>query len=67
MLKGSDQVLRYSIDKTTVELLYLPVPSAHKVPVKSFIDTVIWRMGDGLSGMVIVWPARSGCTCRPPA
>jgi AAA family ATP:ADP antiporter len=53
-LKGSDQVLRYSIDKTTVELLYLPVPSSHKVAVKSFIDTVIWRMGDGLSGIVIL-------------
>src|SRR6185295_14374884 len=31
-----------------------PVPSAQKVPVKSFIDSVIWRMGDGLSGMVIL-------------
>lgn len=54
VLKGSDQVLRYSIDKTTVELLYLPVPQGHKVQVKSFIDTVVWRLGDGLSGIVIV-------------
>jgi AAA family ATP:ADP antiporter len=54
LLKGSDQVLRYSIDKTTVELLYLPVPSAHKSQVKSFIDTVVWRLGDGLSGILIV-------------
>jgi AAA family ATP:ADP antiporter len=34
-LKASDQVLRYSIDKTSVELLYLPVPSGQKVQVKS--------------------------------
>jgi len=54
LLKGSDQVLRYSIDKTTVELLYLPVPAAHKSQVKSFIDTVVWRLGDGLSGVMIV-------------
>ena len=54
VLKGSDQVLRYSIDKTTVELLYLPVPSGQKVQVKSFIDTVIWRLGDGLSGIVVL-------------
>ena len=27
-LKASDQVLRYSIDKATVELLYLPVPAS---------------------------------------
>jgi AAA family ATP:ADP antiporter len=53
-LKGSDQVLRYSIDKTTVELLYLPVPSGQKVQVKAFIDTVIWRLGDGLSGIAVL-------------
>ena len=45
-LKASDQVLRYSIDKATVELLYLPVPAAHTFRVKSFIDTVVYRFGD---------------------
>ncbi len=64
-LKGSDQVLRYSIDKSTVELLYLPVPASVKIQVKSFIDTVIWRLGDGLAGVVVLifatywhWSAR---------
>ena len=47
-LKASDQVLRYSIDKATVELLYLPVPSDLTFRVKSFIDTVVYRMGDAL-------------------
>lgn len=54
ILRGSDQVLRYSIDKTTVELLYLPVPAGQKVQVKSFIDTVIWRAGDGLGALLIL-------------
>lgn len=54
IMKGSDQVLRYSVDKSTVELLYLPVPSEIKVQVKSFIDTVIWRFGDGLSGLALL-------------
>lgn len=54
VLRGSDQVLRYSIDKTTVELLYLPVPAGQKVQVKSFIDTVIWRAGDGLGALLIL-------------
>jgi AAA family ATP:ADP antiporter len=54
LLRGSDQVLRYSLDKTSVELLYLPVPAAHKVPVKSFIDTVVWRVGDGLSAVLVL-------------
>jgi ATP:ADP antiporter, AAA family len=53
-LKGNDQVLRYSIDKSTVELLYLPLPSATKLHAKWFIDTVIWRMGDGLAGLTVL-------------
>jgi AAA family ATP:ADP antiporter len=53
-LKGSDQVLRYSIDKSTVELLYLPLPGAVKLQTKWFIDTVIWRMGDGLAGLTVL-------------
>ncbi|MGH9649752.1 MAG: Npt1/Npt2 family nucleotide transporter, partial [Terriglobales bacterium] len=53
-LKGSDQVLRYSIDKSSVELLYLPLPPKVKLQVKSFIDTVIWRLGDGLAGLTVL-------------
>jgi AAA family ATP:ADP antiporter len=64
-LKGGDQVLRYSVDKSTTELLYLPIPAGVKLQVKWFIDTVIWRLGDGLSGLAVLifatslhWPAR---------
>jgi AAA family ATP:ADP antiporter len=53
-LKGSDQVLRYSLDKATVELLYLPVPAAITFRVKSFIDTVVYRVGDALGGLSIL-------------
>jgi AAA family ATP:ADP antiporter len=53
-LKASDQVLRYSIDKATVELLYLPVPSAHTFRVKSFIDTVVYRLGDATGGLIVL-------------
>jgi AAA family ATP:ADP antiporter len=53
-LKGNDQVLRYSIDKSTVELLYLPLPTTVKLQAKWFIDTVIWRMGDGLAGITVL-------------
>lgn len=54
MLRASDQVLRYSIDKATVELLYLPVPAGQVFGVKSFIDTVVYRMGDGFGGLLIL-------------
>lgn len=53
-LKASDQVLRYSIDKATVELLYLPVPANVTFRVKSFIDTVVYRVGDALGGAAIL-------------
>ncbi len=53
-LKASDQVLRYSIDKATVELLYLPVSSAHTFRVKSFIDTVVYRAGDATGGVLVL-------------
>jgi len=56
-LKGFDQVFRYSVDKSSVELLYLPVPAELKIEAKSFIDTVIWRMGDGLAGIAVLLSA----------
>jgi AAA family ATP:ADP antiporter len=54
LLRGSDQILRYSLDKPAVELLYLPVPASIKVQVKTLIDTVIWRIGDGLAGIFLL-------------
>src|SRR5260370_29259776 len=53
-LKGCDQVLRYSVDRSTAELLYLPIAARVKLQVKWFIDTVIWRIGDGLSGVIVL-------------
>jgi AAA family ATP:ADP antiporter len=53
-LKGSDQVLRYSIDRSTIELLYLPLPQYARIQAKWFIDTVVWRLGDGLAGLVVL-------------
>ena len=53
-LKASDQVLRYSIDKATVELLYLPVPASETFRVKSFIDTVVYRVGDASGGLLVL-------------
>jgi AAA family ATP:ADP antiporter len=54
LLRGTDWVWRHSIDKSSVELLYLPLPSRVKFQVKWFIDTVIWRMGTGLGGVTVL-------------
>ncbi len=53
ILRGSHYLLRYSVDKSSAELLYLPVPSQVKSQVKSFIDTFIWRVADGVAGVVL--------------
>jgi ATP/ADP translocase len=65
LLKGGDSVVRYSLDKSSVELLYLPIPPELKLQAKSTIDTVIWRLGDGLAGFALAiftdqlhWSAR---------
>jgi ATP:ADP antiporter, AAA family len=65
LLRGSDFVWRYSIDKSAVELLYLPLPARLKFQVKWFIDTVIWRMGDGIAGVTtLFFAAHLGLTPR---
>ena len=55
VLKGSQGLLRYSVDKSTTELLYLPVsPPAVKGQIKSFIDVFVWRIADGLGGLALL-------------
>jgi AAA family ATP:ADP antiporter len=54
LLKGGDQALRYSIDRSTVELLYLPVPARQMAHAKALIDTVIWRAGDAVGALLVL-------------
>jgi AAA family ATP:ADP antiporter len=54
LLRGSDQVIRYSIDKSTVELLYLPIPPRQLTRAKALIDTLVQRSGDGLGAALLV-------------
>ena len=62
-LRGGDQVLRYSVWQSTTELLYLPLPSRGKLRAKWFIDTVVWRLGDGLAAVVVlIFAAQLGWT-----
>jgi len=55
LLRGADWVGRHSIDKSSVELLYLPLPNRVKFQVKWFIDTVVWRMGSGLAAVTVLF------------
>ncbi|HEV8384024.1 MAG TPA: Npt1/Npt2 family nucleotide transporter, partial [Candidatus Acidoferrales bacterium] len=53
-LRCGINVFQYSIDKPSVELLYLPVAANIKNQVKSFVDTVVWRFGDGLAAVGVL-------------
>ncbi len=55
ILKGSHNLLRFSLDKSSTELLYLPVaPPQIKSQIKSFIDGFIWRTADGVAGVALL-------------
>ena len=59
LLRASDQVLRYSIDKATVELLYLPVPAA-----QTFVREVVHRHRGLSHGRWAGWRHRPGLRDR---
>ena len=56
-------MLRHSLDKSAVELLYLPVPQNIKTPVKSFIDTVVFQVGNAAAGAL--WLGSHAIFSRP--
>lgn len=55
ILRGNHYLLRYSLDQSSRELLYLPIAAEVKSQVKSFIDTFIWRSADGVAGLVLLF------------
>lgn len=64
-LKGSHSLLRFSVDKSSTELLYLPVsPPEIKNQIKPFIDGFVWRAADGIAGLVL-WLFASGLKFSP--
>jgi AAA family ATP:ADP antiporter len=58
-LKGSDHTLRYSVDRATTELLYLPLPQSTKSEVKAVIDMVMQRVADGVGALVVLFITRA--------
>jgi hypothetical protein len=54
LLKGTDRVVRYSIDTAVLQLLYIPISPQAKFQAKSFLDTVVVRAGDGLAAVLVL-------------
>ena len=50
--KVAEGGLRFSVDKASMELMWLPVPPDVKERGKSFVDTVVDRLGTGLTGFI---------------
>ncbi|MGH9313025.1 MAG: Npt1/Npt2 family nucleotide transporter, partial [Vicinamibacterales bacterium] len=48
-----DQGLRFSLDKASFELLYLPVPGALRANVKSTIDIIVNRTADAAGAIAL--------------
>lgn len=54
IMRGSDISLKYSLDKTSRELLFLPIPFALKKRTKIFLDMLVDRWARGLAGVLLV-------------
>lgn len=52
--KGVEGSLRYSLDQSTRELLFLPLPSELKDQGKPFIDLFVYRGGTLVGGLVVL-------------
>ncbi|CAN5670913.1 hypothetical protein BH23ACI1_BH23ACI1_23420 [soil metagenome] len=49
-----DQSLRYSVDKTSREVLFLPLPEDIKLQAKSFVDVTIDRAARAVGALMLV-------------
>lgn len=49
-----DQSLRYTVDKTTREVLFLPLPTDLKLQAKPFVDVTVDRFGKGISALLLL-------------
>lgn len=54
LLKSGDGAFKHSVDRSAKELAYLPVAGRIKVQVKSAIDMVLDRFGDGTAGVLLL-------------
>jgi AAA family ATP:ADP antiporter len=54
LVKGTEQAIRYSLDQSTRELLFLPLPTDVKYKVKPLIDLAVYRGGTGVGGILLL-------------
>lgn len=47
--------LRTSVNRTGIEILYLPIPDFIKKKIKVFLDVTVERLGDGTAALIILF------------
>lgn len=50
-----DQSMRYTVDKTTREILYMPLPARAKLEAKSFVDVTVDRCARGVAAVFVLF------------
>ncbi len=54
MVKGSDNLFRYSINDATSQILYLPLSPHARASAKAFIDSVVKPVSIGAAGLALL-------------
>ena len=67
VIKSADGVLRYSLHKTSTEMLYLPFSDAARQRVKAFIDVVGQRGGQAFGSLLVLAISAAGGSTRTTA
>ena len=49
-----DKSIRYTVDKTTREILFLPLPADLKAKAKPFVDVTVDRVGRAANALILL-------------
>ncbi len=56
LIRGADNSLRKSLHRSVLEVLYVPIPSRLRRKTKTFIDSVLDSISEGIgAGVIFVW------------
>ena len=54
LARGADQSFRHSVDRASIELLYVPLAEKLRRQVKSFFDMAVSRTADGFASLILL-------------
>ena len=53
-LRGTEEVFRFSIDRSALEILYVAIPQQIRIRLKGIIDTIAVRIADGGASILLI-------------